>query len=97
MQKGDSLMKIAYLFNVSERSIVSLNNLPSSQVLPGQIIKLPMQATRKHINPISQDLSLTKNTNSQNYRVDSDQMEIKQELRNFISGFDSQTLENMQK
>jgi len=38
---GESLLKIAYTHNVSERSILVLNNLASKQIFPGQSLKIP--------------------------------------------------------
>ena len=42
VQEGDSLLKIAYLNNVNERSIIQLNDLLGSEVYPGQVLKLPI-------------------------------------------------------
>lgn len=35
VQKGDSLMKISYQYNVSERSLINENNLSSKELFPG--------------------------------------------------------------
>lgn len=67
-------MLIAYLNNVSERSILMLNDMISSEVYPGQIIKLPIpkDASKRVIKNTHKDMkkgssapsNVHKNTNN---------------------------------
>lgn len=96
VQPGDSLLKIAYLHNISSKSIVTLNNLHSDYINEGQILRLPSQAKAIKIAEVpAADSKITKNTNQKHYLFDDDDLSpssksnVKQELRNFIHGFDS--------
>jgi hypothetical protein len=73
-----------------------LNNLPSDYITEGQILRLPSSAKAIQIPEIPPaDSKITKNTNQKHYLFDdedlspSEKANLKQELRNFISGFDS--------
>lgn len=96
VQAGDSLLKVAYMHNISARSIIKLNDLASDYITEGQVLKLPSQAKPIQIPDIpSADSKTTKNTNQKHYLFDdsdlspSEKANLKQELRNFIQGFDS--------
>ena len=47
VKPGDSIMKIAYMHNVSERSLLQVNNLLSNAITPGQVLKLPLKKESK--------------------------------------------------
>lgn len=48
IKQGDTLIKIAYINNISERSILQMNGLHDNMsVFPGQVIKLPIKAPSK--------------------------------------------------
>ena len=44
VKQGDNLYKISDLFDVSVKSIKDLNNFDSSELMPGQIIKISIRA-----------------------------------------------------
>ncbi|NCX30483.1 MAG: LysM peptidoglycan-binding domain-containing protein, partial [Proteobacteria bacterium] len=44
VKQGDNLYKISDLFDVSVKGIKDLNNFDSSELMPGQIIKISIRA-----------------------------------------------------
>lgn len=80
------------MYGVSSKALISLNNLASDTLVAGQLLRLPPSAKKIEIKPATKQEVITKNTNKKNYMFDegdSSNVDVKQELKNFISGFDN--------
>lgn len=58
-------------------------------------MKIPAKAKKIEIKVVNQDI-ITKNTNPVHYNLDAESIDVKQELKNFISGFDKESKKQMQ-